>query len=219
MPNHAKKVLKEDATIKEKEEDITPKLQKKEQGSSIVKKEESFLPAMPINEDTQQREVLREVLPWPDGEVPRTPTAKGLGRVSGGTDNKGNGHIVARLMTTSFPLCCILMELSAQLEVRGILLDLQWERRSFNVLADKLSNGYFDDFDPNLRVEIDLEKIKWIVLTPPLRRAPELFDQIKSLKEQKKSKGGGKSTKRKREGGAEKLRVRQPWNERFVPRQ
>ena len=28
-----------------------------------------------------------------------------------------------------------------------------------------------------------------------------------------------RGSERKRKGGAEKLRVRQPWNERFVPRQ
>ena len=80
-------------------------------------------------------------------------------------------------MTPSFPLCCILMELSAQLELRGILLDLNWSRRTENVLADKLSNGFFEDFDPLLRVEVDLKKMNWIILHHILKWAPKLFEE------------------------------------------
>ena len=84
------------------------------------------------------------MIPWPSQRPSSPHKLKGVCRVSGGTDNKGNGHVVAKLMTTTFPLGAILMELSAQLELRGMLLDLAWAKREENVLADKVSNGFFD---------------------------------------------------------------------------
>ena len=62
-------------------------------------------------------------------------------------------------MTTSLPSCWILMELSAQLELRGMLLDLNWAKREESVLADNPPNGFFEDFDPRFRVEFDLKSI------------------------------------------------------------
>ena len=81
-------------------------------------------------------------------------------------------------------------------------------------MEDKLPNSYFNGFDPKLHVEIDLEKVKWIVLSPLRLRVPGRIDPIKDLKGYKNAKGQNKGTKRRREGGAEKLQVHQSWNER-----
>lgn len=44
-------------------------------------------------------------------------------RVGGLADNKGNGLGTAKLMTTAFPPMALMMELAAQLEARGLLLE------------------------------------------------------------------------------------------------
>ena len=101
-----------------------------------------------------------------------------------------------------------------------MLLDLAWAKREENVLADRLSSGCFEDFDSKLWVEVDLGQIRWIVLDALLKRAPALYKQIAALKQDKKNsgiiKGKGKSSRIKA-GGAEKLRIRLPWNEKFDP--
>ena len=108
------------------------------------------------------------------------------------------------------------MELSAQLELRGILLDLNWSRRTENVLADKLSNGFFEDFDPLLRVEVDLKEMNWIILHHLLKWAPKLFEEIQNLKTSNKDTQSVK-TKKSKTSPSDRLRIRQPWNEPFVP--
>ena len=56
------------------------------------------------------------------------------------TDNKGNGYAINKLMTTKFPLCAIVMELSAQMEAIGARVEVHWTPRERNEEADALSN-------------------------------------------------------------------------------
>ena len=60
---------------------------------------------------------------------------------SAGTDNKGNSHVVARLLTTKFPLAAFLSELAMQLQCVGADLELYWLPRLQNQEADALMNG------------------------------------------------------------------------------
>ena len=87
-------------------------------------------------------------------------------------------------------------------------------------MADKLPNGFFEAFNPKLRVEVDLRRIRWIALEALLKWAPVLYTQIAALKQKKrdlgKNKGKGKSS-RVKAGGAVKLRIRLPWNGKFGP--
>ncbi len=71
----------------------------------------------------------------------RNPNEKGLVRLSAGTDNKGNGAVADKRMSSKFLLNAILMGISAQLELRGTRLDLIWVPRGQNIPADDLSNG------------------------------------------------------------------------------
>ena len=70
-------------------------------------------------------------------------TVKGRGSITitGGTDNEGNSYVIKKQMTTKYTLCVILMELSAQIQSKGLFLDLNWRRRDRNIEADALSNG------------------------------------------------------------------------------
>ena len=55
------------------------------------------------------------------------------------TDNKGNGYVVNKLMTTRFPLCAFVVELAAQAEARGVRMKAEWTPRDRNQEADDLS--------------------------------------------------------------------------------
>ena len=57
------------------------------------------------------------------------------------TDNRGNSNLVARLLTTKFPLCILLMELAMQPQVRGADLRLHWLPRLQNKEADSLTTA------------------------------------------------------------------------------
>ena len=51
------------------------------------------------------------------------------------------------------------MELAALLEDRGLHLDLAWIPRGANVDADRLADGDYGDFSPDLRVGADLADV------------------------------------------------------------
>ena len=131
---------------------------------------------------------------------------------SGVTDNKGNAYVVGRMMTTTFPLNVVLMELAEQLETRGSWLNVNWVPRQQNVEADALTNGEFHDFDPARRVDIRPEAIQWILL-PEMMAAgggmvKELAEERQKRREERKwRKQGGKKKRRAREA----LRDKQPW--------
>ena len=86
------------------------------------------------------------------------------------TDNRGNTYAAAKLHTTKFPLSCVVMELAAQLEAKGLWLDLKWTPREQNVHADALTNGRWERFDASLRVASDFSEVSFLVL-PALLRA------------------------------------------------
>ena len=81
------------------------------------------------------------------------------------TDNRGNSFALARLMTTKYPLCLLVMELAANLEARGLLLEAGWAPREWNVEADALTNGNCDGFDPARRVHFDMPSHRWLVFS------------------------------------------------------
>ena len=78
-------------------------------------------------------------------------------------------------MTTAYPLGCVLMELSAQLEKMGLMLCLVWKPREENTHADDLSNGRFGAFREENRVKVDLR-----VVTGP-RRQWDRFSRVRRV--------------------------------------
>ena len=109
----------------------TDKIEEKEEGKKEEDPPISTRPTLggvePVGE--HKLDLMEKFPSWPSVGFTSPRPKKEVCSVSEGTANKGNGHIVARLTTASFPLCRILMGLSAQLEVRGMLLDLHRERR------------------------------------------------------------------------------------------
>ena len=56
------------------------------------------------------------------------------------------------------------MELAAQLEERSLHLDLAWIPRAANVDADRLTDGDYGSFTPELRVGKELSDVPFLVL-------------------------------------------------------
>ena len=136
--------------------------------------------------------------------------------MSGGTDNEGNGYLLDRLMTAKYPLCCVLMELAAALEDRGARLRLEWVPRERNEPADALSNLEFGQFDPRLRIPVNLAKLPFRVLPELLAAGKDLFEEIAAVKEEreqhlwrKRSSNNGRAPAK--EERRKRLKERDPW--------
>ena len=80
--------------------------------------------------------------------------------VTGITDNQGNSYIVAKGMTTKFPVAPVLMELVRQLACRQLWLGLVWAPREENTAADALTNSDFALFSLENRVPVTWEELK-----------------------------------------------------------
>ena len=91
------------------------------------------------------------------------------------TDNKGNEGALTRLSSTKFPLSLISMELAAQLDRRGLRLEMQWAPREHNREADALSNGDSIGFVPGNRTVTNFDHIDWIVLDDMMHFGLEFF--------------------------------------------
>ena len=116
----------------------------------------------------------------PEKSAPRSSSLRLT--LTGTTDNKGNSSAVARLMTSKYPLCVILMELTVQLERRGLELQLGWAPRDQNSEADALTKGDFHDFDASRRIHIDPRSLQFEVMDELLRTGEDLYEQIKEVK-------------------------------------
>ena len=125
------------------------------------------------------------------------------------TDNRGNGYVVNKLMTTLFPLCATVMELAAQAELRKVRVEAEWTPRERNQEADDLSNLRTSNFDPSKEVKMELEGQSWLVL-PALLQSGQKFQAQEELeiKQRKEEERGRKRRKRKKE---EKLKFREKW--------
>ena len=134
---------------------------------------------------------------------------RGAVRVSGFTDSQVASNVLRRGMTTSFPLCCVVMALAAQLELRDVELCLEWALREENREADALVDGRSEGFAPELRAGQSFGEVGWLVL-PRLMAAGVQFHGAAK-------RPGAVSTapveaapagKRRKEG---RLRDREPW--------
>lgn len=124
---------------------------------------------------------------------------------SAGTDNKGNSHVVARLLTTKFPLAAFLMELAMQLQCVGADLELYWLPRLQNQEADALTNNDLTRFDERLRMRFDLSSFKGLILSDMLACGTELYEEIRAAQRRRTECHEQRARK------SDTLRVAQPW--------
>ena len=100
---------------------------------------------------------------------------KGALQLTGLADS-GNTSALYRLMSSKFPLIIVLTELAAQMQAKDFDLDLQWTPpRNQNEEADGLTKNMFKEFDPALRIEVQVDKLPFIVMERMLGVADHLY--------------------------------------------
>ena len=139
------------------------------------------------------------------------PRAHGRMTISGLTDNQGNPYVIDKMMTTAFPLSVILMELSVQLELANLCLDLHWVPREQNVEADALTNEEFQDFSEHNRIKVALDDLDFKVIPELMKEAAKLDKEIMVTKEERKRNKFEKMGVAKKAKITDKLRWKEPW--------
>ena len=146
-------------------------------------------------------------------------TKRGLLKLSGHTDNATNAQAVVKLMTTSFPLCAVLCELSVQCRRRNVSLELGWIPRDQNCEADQLSNGDSGGFDPLKRVSVDPSGLQFVVLPELMKHGMTLFEDIAKAKTATSNedlpglspKKKARSARNPKRAPETRLRATEPW--------
>ena len=100
----------------------------------------------------------------------------------GFTDNQSNEALVKKAMTTKYPSSLVLLELAEELAAKKCDLSLTRIRRDLNQLADDLTNEKFDMFDPEFRVALKGEDMRWRVLDKLLSCADNFYSKLKKRK-------------------------------------
>ena len=139
--------------------------------------------------------------------------AGGRVTLSGLTDNKGNSHVISRLMTVKFPLCAFLMEIAATLQRAESDLDLGWVPRDQNTKADELSNFDARHFNPELEVVMDRSVMDFILLDEFLEEGEKLYLKIAENKLAIKASAplAPPIAKRRKRKPETRLRATHPW--------
>ena len=110
-------------------------------------------------------------------------------------------------MTTKFPLCAVMMELTSTLARQGRSLRLHWAPREQNVEADELSNEKWHRFDPSKRIDVEPLLANMKLFNRIVKYGRGLYAEIEESKRARKpTKDRGSSPKRKRA-----LKEKAPW--------
>ena len=128
--------------------------------------------------------------------------------LTGVTDNLGNTFVMAKMMTSKFPMLVILTEVAAQLRVRDLEPGLHWAPREQNEEADALTNGQFHAFNSKLQIPVIVEELVWLVLPAMLSASEAIYEDIARAKVSAPARG---KVSHVRVRPADKLRVRDPW--------
>ena len=80
--------------------------------------------------------------------------------MSGLTDNRGNTFVLAKMLSTKYPLAIVLMQLSVLLSEKKVWLGLDWVPREDNASADALTNDDFGLFNMALRIPLRFEDLR-----------------------------------------------------------
>ena len=85
-------------------------------------------------------------------------------KISAGTDNLANEHLIKKGLTTRWPLCLVYMQMTKALMDSRLMVQLNWRPRDQNALADALTNEDFSGVDIQKRIHVDWTKLdfSWI---------------------------------------------------------
>ena len=98
--------------------------------------------------------------------------------VGGLTDNRGNKFAVAKMLTTKWPLAAFVAEMAAQLELREILLEVEWVPRELNAEADSITNGHVEWLTPSMQLEVTLAELPFLVLNELLAEGSKFYEGL-----------------------------------------
>ena len=149
--------------------------------------------------------------------VPPRGDSSAVLRLSCGTDNQGNSHLLDRMLTTKYPFGVVLMELAHQPRIRRLVLRAHWLPRLEHEDADALSNFELRHFDPARRIEVNLKDLKFAVLDNLFREGESYIAELEKVKAQKKTvkaSEGGQTGKRLKALKGETLKNRDGWQPR-----
>ena len=114
------------------------------------------------------------------------------------TDNQGNGSALNKLMSTKFLSSAVLMELAAHLETSGIKPEVHWAPRTGNREADALANGEVAGFNPERRIPIEPDRLRWCVLPEVLALGRQSMEEYEAFKNSGENPGRCRKEKRRR---------------------
>ena len=118
------------------------------------------------------------------------------------TDNRENGALLNKLMSSKYPLSALLMEFGEQLRRSGVRPDVRWAPREVNREADRLANGD----SSGLRVLPPVGG--WIILDEAL----VLGETTENEKRKYLAEAGSRRQARgKRKKPEDRLRLKDPW--------
>ena len=121
------------------------------------------------------------------------------------TDNRGNGALLDKLMSTKFPASAVLMELASYMRRMSLRTVVVWVRREGNKEADRLANGNAEDFEPSLRIDVSASTLSWDILPEALDAGEAAERQSQEAREQ------GALPDRCRKGKRRRPELKDPW--------
>ena len=125
------------------------------------------------------------------------------------TDNRGNGAVLNKLMTTRFPSSALLMEMGSYMKGRGMRAIVEWAPREFNKEADQLAKGITDSFDPSRRLHVSSQTLTWNILPMALQAGRDAEQAFRDMKERY---GLPDRCKKQRKRKVEtRLKITDPW--------
>ena len=133
-------------------------------------------------------EVERSWAPWAFAKSSPNKVIAALELLATLVAVKMNEALLKRYMTTKFSSCLILMETAEELSSKRCDMHRTWIRRDLNQLADDLTHEKFDSFDAGLRIPLNGEELRWLVLDKLLSHADGYYSE---LVERKAKRGRG----------------------------
>ena len=126
------------------------------------------------------------------------------------TDNRGNGALLNKLMSSKYPHSALLMEFSEQLRHSGVRPDVRWAPREANREADpdRLANGDTTGFDPALRLRVLPPVDGWFILDEALVLGETAENERRKYQAEA---GSRQQVKGKRKKPEDRLRLKDPW--------
>ena len=125
------------------------------------------------------------------------------------TDNRGNGAVLNKLMTTCFPSSALLMEMGSYMKARGMRAIVEWAPSEFNKEADQLANGITDSFDPDRRIHVSSRTLNWNILPTAIQAG---LDAEQAFRDMKERYGLRDRCKKQRKRKVEtRLKITDPW--------